>query len=95
MTNVANFNASGGLEVVTDVVEEVAEIEVPEKLLHRIPANIRSTIYSVGVLLGAVATIAPAVAALFTGEAQVLAISIGGLALALSNLLAKANVQTP
>ena len=95
MTNVVKFNAKGGLESATEVVEELATVEVPEKLLHRIPANVRSTIYSVGVLLGAIGTVAPAVAALLTEDAQMLALSVGGLALALSNLLAKANVHNP
>ncbi len=96
VTKSATFDANGAVIVIDEVIEvvdEVSSVEVPEGLLRRIPAKARSLIYTVGVLLGVAATVAPAVAALLTGEAQILTMSLGGLALALSNLLAKANVK--
>lgn len=81
------------VEVVTELVVELDEVEVPEGILRRIPAKVRGVIYEIGTWLGFGATIAPALAALLTGEAQSLVFSLGGLALALSNMLAKANLK--
>jgi len=59
----------------------------------RIGAKARNVIYTVGVWLGVVGTIAPIVAGAVTGEAAIYVASAGALALALTNFLAKLNLS--
>jgi hypothetical protein len=92
------IDAAGAVVVIEDVTEAVKDLEqvqVPPSLLQRIPANVRKALYVAGVIVGAIGTIAPAMASLLTGDAQLLVVSVGALALALNSLLARANVSTP
>lgn len=65
------------------------------KVTPKIPSRVRNIIYNVGMWLGFVGIIAAPAAALLTGEAGIAVTSIGALALALTNLLAKLNLSTP
>lgn len=63
------------------------------KATKGIPARVRSVLYTIGIYLGIVTAVAGPVAAVLTGEAQALVLSIGGLAQALTSALAKLNLS--
>lgn len=80
----AELSAAGN----SDYVQVTASRVTPH-----IPANVRNIIYTVGIWAGVVGTVAPIVAAVLTGETATLVTSVGSLALALTNLLAKLNLS--
>lgn len=86
--------------VVQEVIDEVDNFATSEyfqvtasKVTPKFNAKTREVIYNIGIYLGALATIAPVVAGVLQGDAQLFAGSIGGLALSLTNLLAKLNIS--
>lgn len=86
--------------VVDKVVKEMNEAANSEyiqvtasRVTPSIPANVRNIIYTVGIWAGVVGTIAAPIAAVLTGDAQVAVNSIGAIALALTNFLAKLNLS--
>lgn len=86
-------------EVITEM-NRAAEAEYVQITVSRVTpkfsAKVREVIYTAGVVVGVIGTIAPAVAALTTGDAQIAIASIGALALAVTNLLARLNLsKTP
>lgn len=88
------------IPVVQEVIHEIDRaanadyVQVTaSKVTPRIGSKARDVIYTTGVILGAVGTIAPIVAGLVTGDAQLYVASAGALALSLTNLLAKLNLS--
>ena len=85
------------IEGVIDEIERAADSQYIQvtvsKVTPRISAKVRNAIYNVGIVLGAIGTIAPTIAAFLTGDAQLATVSAGALALALTNLLAKLNLS--
>lgn len=86
--------------VVDKVVKEMNEAANSEyiqvtasRVTPNIPAKVRSIIYDIGIWAGVVGAIAAPIAAVLTGDAQVAVNSVGALALALTNLLAKLNLS--
>lgn len=86
--------------VVQEVIQEVDRaanaqyVQVTmSKVTPRIGAKARNVIYNIGIVLGAVGTIAPVVASMLTGEAEIAVASAGALALALTNWMAKMNLS--
>lgn len=86
--------------VVQEVIQEIDRAANAEyvqvtasKVTPKIGAKARNIIYTIGVWLGVVGTVAPIVASVLTGDAANVAASAGGLALALTNLLAKLNLS--
>lgn len=86
--------------VIQEVIQEIDRaanadyVQVTaSKVTPKIGAKARNIIYTLGVWLGVVGTIAPIVASVLTGDASTLAASAGSLALAVTNLLAKLNLS--
>lgn len=85
--------AKAQIDRINDALKEVQAVEVPQSLLARIPKKVRSAMYLAGAVLGVVGTVAPIVAAMLTGEAATMAISLGALALTINSLIARANIR--
>ena len=88
------------IPVVQEVIHEIDRAANAEyvqvtasKVTPRIGAKARNGIYTAGVVLGAIGTIAPVVAGVLTGDASLYVASAGALALALTNFLAKMNLS--
>jgi len=86
--------------VIQEVIQEIDRAANAEyvqvtasKVTPKIGSKARNVIYTFGVWLGVVGVIAPIVASVLTGDAANLAASAGGLALSLTNLLAKLNLS--
>ena len=86
--------------VIQEVIQEIDRAANAEyvqvtasKVTPKIGSKARNIIYTLGVWLGIAGTIAPIVASVLTGDASVLASSVGGIALSLTNLLAKLNLS--
>lgn len=86
--------------VIQEVIQEIDRAANAEyvqvtasKVTPKIGSKARNIIYTLGVWLGVVGTIAPIVASVLTGDAANLAASAGGVALSLTNLLAKLNLS--
>lgn len=86
--------------VVQEVIHEIDRAANAEyvqvtasKVTPHIGSKARNVIYTIGVILGTVGTIAPVIAAVLTDNASVAVASAGALALALTNLLAKLNLS--
>lgn len=86
-----------------DIIDKVNEaVEDPDvqvlvgRVTKKIPSNVRDIIYTVGIVLGSVTTVATAVAGILTGDAQLFAGTVASVALSLTNLLSKFNLsRTP
>lgn len=86
--------------VVPEVIREIdraADAEYVQvtvsKVTPKIGAKARDIIYTAGIWLGVVGTIAPVIAGALTGEWQTMVASVGAIALSLTNLLAKLNLS--
>ena len=89
--------AAEAIDDVTQTLNEAADSKFVQVTVSRvtpgIPSKVRNALYTAGIVLGAIATGAGPVVALFTGDAKFLATSVVGLSLALSNLLATLNLS--
>lgn len=88
------------VEDVVNTINEAGDSQFVQVTLSRVtpkfPAVVRDTIYTVGIWLGVLGTIATPIAAALTGDAQYIAATVGTISLALTNLLAKLNLsKTP
>jgi hypothetical protein len=86
--------------VIREVIQEIDRAANAEyvqvtasKVTPKIGSKARNIIYTLGVWLGVAGTVAPFVASVLTGDAANLTASVGSLALALTNLLAKLNLS--
>lgn len=86
--------------VVQEVIHEIDRAANAEyvqvtasRVTPRFSAKVRNGFYTAGVVAGTIGTIAPVVAALFTGDAAITVASVGALALAINSLLAKLNLS--
>jgi hypothetical protein len=92
--------ASAISPVIREVIQEIDRAANAEyvqvtasKVTPKIGSKARNIIYTIGVWLGVVGLVAPIVSSVLTGDAANLAASAGGLALSLTNLLAKLNLS--
>lgn len=85
------------VQSVVDEIDRAANSEYIQVTASRVTPSIgssaRNVIYTIGFYAGIVGTVAPMVAAYFTGDAQIIIASIGAIGLSLTNLLAKLNLS--
>jgi len=85
------------VQVVVDEIDRAAESEYVQvtasKVTPKIGAKARDVIYTIGIVLGAIGAAGAPVVAILTGDAQIVAASVVGIALSLTNLLAKLNLS--
>lgn len=82
---------------IVDTIKEASESEFVQVTVSRVtpkfPSAVRDAIYTVGIWLGVLGTIATPIAAVLTGDAQFLVSTVGTVSLALTNALAKLNLS--
>ena len=80
-------------DAINDAAADDAFIAVVQQGTPNIPARVRNVLYTAGVVLGSLGVVVGPFLVLLSGDAKDLATSVVGAGLALSNLLAKANLS--
>lgn len=85
------------VDEVVDTINAAADSQFVQVTVSRVTpkfsAKLRNRIYTAGVVLGVLGTIAAPIAAVLTGDAQYVVATIGLVSLALTNALAKLNLS--